>query len=90
MGLPRGVHVQAHLWDDIGDVELGESQVLEGAGQAPVGRRVGDRGPIILRELRLSVDMWSRACSRTCQPAPGCRWRTDGGGGRDHEAGARR
>jgi hypothetical protein len=25
-------------------------------GQAPVRRCVGDRGPIVLRELRLSVD----------------------------------
>jgi hypothetical protein len=34
----------------------GEGQVLEGTGQAPVGRRVGNRGPIVLRELRLSVN----------------------------------
>jgi hypothetical protein len=33
---------------------------------------------------------WSRACSQTCQPALGCRWRTGAGGGRDPEAGTRR
>jgi hypothetical protein len=48
--------MQAHLLDCVGDVGSGEGEVLERAGQAPVGRRVGDRGPVVLRELRLSVD----------------------------------
>jgi hypothetical protein len=56
MGFLWGVHVQSHLLDDVGDVGPREGQVLEGAGQAPVGRHVGDRGPVVLRELRLSVD----------------------------------
>jgi hypothetical protein len=56
MGLPRGVHVDAHLLGSVGDVEPRESQVLKGVGEAPVGRCVGDRGPVILRELHLSVD----------------------------------
>jgi hypothetical protein len=34
----------------------GESEVLGHAGQTPVRCRVGDRGPVVLRELRLSVD----------------------------------
>ena len=34
----------------------GEGQVLEGTGQAPVGRRVGNQGPVVFRELRLSVN----------------------------------
>jgi hypothetical protein len=42
MGLSRGVHVQAHLLDGVGDVRPGEGQVLEGI--------------VILRELCLSVD----------------------------------
>jgi hypothetical protein len=74
MALPRGVQL-----DGVGDVDSGEGQVLEGTGQAQVGRRVGDRGHVVLRELRLSVDtrqVWSRACNRTCQPAQGCRWHT--------------
>jgi hypothetical protein len=56
MGLPWGVHVEVHLVDAVGDVRPREGQVLEGAGQAPVGRRVGDQGPVVLRELRLIVD----------------------------------
>jgi hypothetical protein len=56
MGLPRSVHMQAHLLDDVCDVGPGEGEVLERAGQAPVGRHVGDRRPGVLRELRLSVD----------------------------------
>jgi hypothetical protein len=56
MGLSRSVHMQAHLLDDVCDVGPGEGEVLERAGQAPVGRRVGNRRPIVLRELRLSVD----------------------------------
>jgi hypothetical protein len=50
------VHVQAHLLDGVGEVGPGEGQVLEGTGQALVGRRVGDSGLVVLRELHLSVD----------------------------------
>jgi hypothetical protein len=56
MGLPRSVHMQAHLLDGVSDVGPGEGEVLERAGQAPVRRRVGDRRPVVLRELRLGVD----------------------------------
>jgi hypothetical protein len=56
MGLPRGVHMWAHLLDGIDDVGPGEGQVLEGTDQALVGCHVSDRGAIILRELRLSVN----------------------------------
>lgn len=56
MGLPRGVHAEAHLLGGVSNVGPRESQVLKGAGEAPVGRCVGDRGPVILRELRLSID----------------------------------
>jgi hypothetical protein len=48
MRLPRGVHMQAHLLDGVGDVRPGEGEVLERAGQTPVGRRIGDRGPVVL------------------------------------------
>ena len=48
--------MQAHLLDGVSDVGPGEREVLERAGEAPVGRRVGDRRPVVLRELRLSVD----------------------------------
>jgi hypothetical protein len=40
MGLPRGVYMQAHLLDGVGDV--GPREGLECASQAPVGRRVSD------------------------------------------------
>jgi hypothetical protein len=56
VGLPWSVYVQAHLLDGVGDVGPREGEVLERAGHAPVGRRVGDRGPVVLGELRLSVD----------------------------------
>jgi hypothetical protein len=54
VGLLQGVDVQAHMLD--GDVGPEEGDVLERAGEAPVGRRVSDRGPVDLRELHLSVD----------------------------------
>jgi hypothetical protein len=46
MGLLRLVHMQAHLLDGIGGVRSAEGEVLERAGQAPVGRRVSDRGSL--------------------------------------------
>jgi hypothetical protein len=56
MGLPRGMHMQAHLLDGVGDVGPGEGEVLERGGQASVRCLVSDRGLVVLRELRLSVD----------------------------------
>jgi hypothetical protein len=56
VGLPWGEHMQAHPLNDVGDVGSGEGQVLEGIDQAPVGCRIGDRGSVILREFRLSVN----------------------------------
>jgi hypothetical protein len=52
----RGVHVQAHLLGGVGDVGPREGEILERVGQAPKRHCIGDRGPIVLRELRLSVD----------------------------------
>jgi hypothetical protein len=46
MGLTRDVHVEAHLLDCIGNVGLGEGEVLESPSQAAVGSRVTDGGPI--------------------------------------------
>jgi hypothetical protein len=48
--------MEAHLLDNIGDVGAGECEVLERACQAPVRCRVGDWGPVVLGEIRLSVD----------------------------------
>jgi hypothetical protein len=55
MGLPWGVHMDAHLLDDVSDVGP-RGEVQEHACQAPVRRCVGDQGPVVLRELHLSVD----------------------------------
>jgi hypothetical protein len=56
MGLPWGVHVEAHLLDGVGDVVSGEGEVLKRTGQAPISHRVSTRGHVVLREFRLSVD----------------------------------
>jgi hypothetical protein len=44
------------MLDGVGDVGPREGEVLERAYQALVRHRVGDRGPVVLRELRLSVN----------------------------------
>jgi hypothetical protein len=56
VGLPWCVHMKAQLLNGVGDVGPGEGEVLERACQAPVRRRVGDREPVVLRELRLSIN----------------------------------
>jgi hypothetical protein len=42
------MHMQAHLLYSVGDVRSGEGEVLKRSGQAPVGRRISDRGPVVL------------------------------------------
>lgn len=49
--------MKVHPLNGICDVGLGGCQVLESANEAPVGRRVGDRGPVVLKEFHLGVDM---------------------------------
>jgi hypothetical protein len=56
MGLPRVMHVEAHLLDRVGDIKPGESKVLESPGQAAVGGRVTDGGARVGGYLGLSVD----------------------------------
>jgi hypothetical protein len=90
MRLLRGMHMQAHLLDGVGDVRPRLGEVLERVGQAPVGRRIGDRGPVPLKASPECRQAWSRACSQTYQPTPVCRWRTGADGGRDPGAGTRR
>jgi hypothetical protein len=48
--------METDMLDDVGDVGPGEGEVLDRAGQAPIRRRVGDRGSIVLRELCMSVN----------------------------------
>ena len=56
VGLLWGVHVKAHLLNDVGDVGPGECQVLESTDAVPVGCHIADREPIVVGELRLSVN----------------------------------
>jgi hypothetical protein len=56
MGLTRVVNVEAHLLDRIGNVGLGEGEVLENPSQAVVGSRVVDGGPHVRGDLGPSVD----------------------------------
>jgi hypothetical protein len=48
--------MEAHLLNGVGDVGLGEGEVLECAYQAQVRRCVGDWRVVVLRELRLGVN----------------------------------
>jgi hypothetical protein len=82
--------MQSHLLNGVDDVGPGEGEILERAGQAPVRCRVGDRGQHPQRASPECRQAWSRACGRTCQPVPGCQWRTGAGEGRDPGAGVRR
>jgi hypothetical protein len=43
--IPRDVHVEAHLLDDVGNVGPGEDEVLKCPGSTPVASQIGDRGP---------------------------------------------
>jgi hypothetical protein len=51
----RIVHVETHLLDCVGDVRLGEGDILESPSQAAVGSRVTDRGTHVREDLGLSV-----------------------------------
>ena len=55
MWLPRGVHMEAHLLDDVGDVGTGEDEVLQGPDKTPVAGGIGHRGAVVGGELALSV-----------------------------------
>jgi hypothetical protein len=56
MGLSRVMHMEAHLSGRIGDVGLGECEVLESPGQTTVGSRVTDGVAHVRGDLGLSVD----------------------------------
>jgi hypothetical protein len=47
MGLTGVVHVEAHLLDHVGDVRLGEGEVLESPSQDVIGSRVADGPPML-------------------------------------------
>ena len=56
MRLPRGMHVEARLLDDMINVGTGERQVLKRPGKAPVLSSIGDEWSLIGRELATCVD----------------------------------
>jgi hypothetical protein len=55
MWLPWGVHIEAHLLDDVGDVGASEDEVLQGPGETPIAGRISYRRAIIGGDLALSV-----------------------------------
>jgi hypothetical protein len=55
MGLPRVMHVEAHLLYHV-DIGSSEGEVLEGPDQATVGGQVADGGAGVEGDVGLSVD----------------------------------
>jgi hypothetical protein len=53
--LPRIMHVEADLLDGIGDVGVGEHQVLEGPDEAPQVSRISNRRPRLSGDLGMCV-----------------------------------
>jgi hypothetical protein len=60
MWLPWGVHIEAHLLDDVGDVgasedEVLQGRVLQGPGETPIAGRISYRRAVVEGYLALSV-----------------------------------
>jgi hypothetical protein len=53
--LPGIIHVEADLLNGVGDVEVGEHQVLEGSNEAPEVSQISNRRPGLGRYLGLCV-----------------------------------
>jgi hypothetical protein len=49
------MHVEADLLDSVGDVGVGERQVLEGPNEAPEVSRISNKRPELDGDLRLHV-----------------------------------
>jgi hypothetical protein len=75
MWLPRGVHMKAHLLDDIGDVRMGEDEVLQRPSKTPVAGGISYQGDVVRAGLAPY-----RAYNQPCQHARGCRRCTGDGG----------
>ena len=54
------MHMETDLLNNVGEVRPDEGEVLQSAGQTPVGSRISHRITQSSRQLRLSVD-WSGA-----------------------------
>jgi hypothetical protein len=48
--------VKAHMLDHIGDVGLGEGEILVSPSDAPVDCHADDRGTVVVGDLCLSVN----------------------------------
>lgn len=55
MWFSRGVYMEAHVLDDVGDVGPGEDEVLQGPGKTPVAGGIDHWGAVIEGGLALSV-----------------------------------
>jgi hypothetical protein len=53
--LPGIMHVEVDLLDDVGDVRMGERQVLEGPSKAPEVNQISNRRPGLGRDLGMCV-----------------------------------
>jgi hypothetical protein len=59
------VHVEADLLDDVGDVKVGEYQVLEGTSEAPELSRINNRRLRLDRDFDMRVhgcQNWLAVC----------------------------
>jgi hypothetical protein len=54
--LLQGVHVKAHLLDDVSDVGSSEGEVLESPDEASVGCHIADWDAVVVGDLHLSVN----------------------------------
>src|SRR6185312_13342046 len=54
--LPGIMHVKTDQLNGIGEIRLGEGEVLQGTGEAPVGSRISHGITQISRQLCLSID----------------------------------
>jgi hypothetical protein len=55
VGLPGVMHVEADLLDGVGDVRVGECQVLEGPSKAPELSWISNRRPRLSGDLGMCV-----------------------------------
>src|SRR6185369_9569612 len=63
------MHMETDLLNSVGEVRPVEGEVLQSAGQTPVGGRIIHRSTQISRQRRLSVD-WSGAGLAISHPSP--------------------
>src|SRR6185295_8892030 len=63
------MHMETDLLNSVGEIRPGEGEVLQSAGQTPVGSRIIHQSTQISRQLRLSVD-WSGAGLAISHPSP--------------------